>query len=121
MRDLLSKSLKPVILIRFLIPKTKVPFGKQLLNIHMYPAFNVATDSAAVSGASPDLLRACCISGHDAINELPIIRPNENSVMRVTREPLNHKYSPYAIRMIVRFLKIIYTGTDKYCSALLPV
>ena len=34
------------------------------------------------------------------------MRPKEKSAMPVTVPP-NHKTSPYAIRMIVRFLKIV--------------
>ena len=28
----------------------------------------------------------------------------------------NQRTSPYAIKMIVRFLKIVYTGIERYCK-----
>lgn len=46
------------------------------------------------------------------MTELRTMRPKENSAIPVT-EPPNHNTSPYAIRMIVRFLKIVYTGIER--------
>ncbi len=46
------------------------------------------------------------MSAQAAITELMTINPNENKAMPVT-EPPNHRTSPYAIRMIVRFLKMV--------------
>lgn len=40
------------------------------------------------------------------MTELITIRPNEKRAMEVT-EPPNHSTSPYAINMMVRFLKIV--------------
>jgi len=68
----------------------------------MYPAFKVEI----LPVASPLLSSACLISAHAAMIELNTIRPNEKSVRPVT-EPPNHSTSPYAIRMIVKFLKMV--------------
>lgn len=46
------------------------------------------------------------------MTELRTIRPKENNAIPVT-EPPNHSTSPYAIRMIVRFLNIVYTGIER--------
>ncbi len=40
------------------------------------------------------------------MTELSTIRPKENSAIDVT-EPPNHNTSPYAIKMMVKFLKIV--------------
>lgn len=48
--------------------------------------------------------------------ELSTISPNESSAMDVT-EPPNQSTSPYAIRMMVRFLKMVYTGIERNLSA----
>lgn len=42
---------------------------------------------------------------------------NDPKAMVVTLPP-NHKTSPYAIKIIVKFLKIVYTGILKNCNAL---
>mgnify|MGYP007026582757 CR=1 FL=1 len=42
------------------------------------------------------------------------MRPNEARVSGVTLPP-NQSTSPYAMRMMVRFLKMVYTGTERYC------
>jgi hypothetical protein len=83
----------------------------------MYPTFNdpiiplgkatSATDvgsTVAISSASVESVLD--ISAHAAITELPTMRAKEASVRPVT-DPPNHRTSPYAIRMIVRFLKIL--------------
>jgi hypothetical protein len=62
--------------------------------------------SVAASVASPMPLRACWISAQAAMMELKTIRPNEKRAMGVT-EPPNQSTSPYAIRMMVRFLKMV--------------
>lgn len=49
------------------------------------------------------------MSAQAAMMELKTIRPKERSVMLVT-EPPNQSTSPYAMRMMVKFLKIVYTG-----------
>lgn len=46
------------------------------------------------------------------MTELRTIKPKENSAIPVT-EPPNHKTSPYAISIIVRFLKMVYTGMER--------
>ena len=50
------------------------------------------------------------------MTELKTMRPKEKSAMGVT-EPPNQSTSPYAIRMMVRFLKMVYTGMDRNFSA----
>lgn len=70
--------------------------------------------------ASPLLSTACLMSAQAAMTELKTISPKENRVRFVT-EPPNHKTSPYAIRMIVKFLKMVYTGIERNCNALDPV
>ena len=54
------------------------------------------------------------------MTELRTIRPKEKSAIPVT-EPPNHSTSPYAIRMIVRFLNIVYTGIERNWRALVLV
>jgi hypothetical protein len=61
---------------------------------------------AAASEAWPKLVKACWMSAQAAMMELNTIRPNENSAMGVT-DPPNHSTSPYAIRMMVKFLKMV--------------
>lgn len=40
--------------------------------------------------------------------------------MEVTLPP-NQSTSPYAIKMMVKFLKMVYIGMGKYCNAFEPV
>jgi len=44
--------------------------------------------------------------------ELRTINPKENKVMEEI-EPPNHRTSPYAVKIMVRFLKIVYTGIER--------
>lgn len=121
MKDLLlSKSLKLVSLIRFRMPRTYDAVDKQLINIQMYPALRVANLVVAAALADPCDSRACLISAHAAIMELSTIRPKENSAMDDT-EPPNHSTSPYAIKIIVKFLKMVYTGIERNRRALVEV
>jgi hypothetical protein len=46
------------------------------------------------------------MSAHAAMIELKTIKPKLNKVMLVT-DPPNHSTSPYAIRIIVKFLKMV--------------
>ncbi len=46
------------------------------------------------------------MSAQAAMTELRTISPKENRAMPVT-EPPNQSTSPYAIKMVVRFLKIV--------------
>jgi hypothetical protein len=46
------------------------------------------------------------MSAHAAMMELKTIKPNEKRAMGVT-EPPNQSTSPYAMRMIVKFLKMV--------------
>ena len=46
------------------------------------------------------------MSAHAATTELRTIKPKEKSAMDETAPP-NHSTSPYAMRMIVKFLKIV--------------
>lgn len=50
------------------------------------------------------------------MTELSTIKPNENKAIDDT-DPPNHNTSPYAINMIVKFLKIVYTGMERYRRA----
>jgi hypothetical protein len=88
--------------------------------IHRYPAFRVEMASVAASVAPPKLAKVCPISAHAAMMELITIKPNEKSANGVT-EPPNQRTSPYAIKMIVRFLKMVYIGMERYCRAFAPV
>lgn len=56
------------------------------------------------------------MSAQAAMIELSTIKPNENKAMDETAPP-NHSTSPYAIKMIVKFLKIVYTGIERYRRA----
>lgn len=56
------------------------------------------------------------MSAQAAMTELSTIRPKENRAMEDTAPP-NHNTSPYAIRIIVKFLKIVYTGMERYRRA----
>lgn len=60
------------------------------------------------------------MSAQAAMRELRTIKPKEKRVIGET-DPPNHKTSPYAIRMMVRFLKMVYTGMERYFSDLVPV
>jgi len=79
---------------------------KQLSIIHTYPAFSVDICAAAAPVALPWLSSACLISAQAAIRELKTIKPNEKSAIEET-DPPNHKTSPYAIKMMVKFLKMV--------------
>jgi hypothetical protein len=48
------------------------------------------------------------------------MRPKEKRAMRVTLPP-NQRTSPYAMRMMVKFLKMVYTGMERNLSALVEV
>lgn len=60
------------------------------------------------------------MSAQAAITLDRAIRPNDSSAILVTVPP-NHSTSPYAIRMMVRFLKMVYTGMDRNFMAQVPV
>jgi hypothetical protein len=49
------------------------------------------------------------------------MRINAIIIKDVTGEPLSSVRSPNAIRMIVRFLKMVNSGMDMYCTAFDPV
>jgi hypothetical protein len=55
---------------------------------------------------------ACLISAQAATTDESTIRPKEKRAIPVT-EPPNQRTSPYAIKMIVKFLKIVYTGIER--------
>ena len=79
----------------------------------MKPAFNVANCwFAAAALWDPCDSRACLISAQAATMELRTINPKENKVMEEI-EPPNHRTSPYAVKIMVRFLKIVYTGIER--------
>lgn len=61
--------------------------------------------SVAASDFSPKE-RACWMSAHAATTELSTINPKENKAMGDT-EPPNQSTSPYAIMIIVKFLKMV--------------
>ena len=72
--------------------------------------------------ASASLLpeRACETSAQAAMTLLITIKPKLRRANGVT-EPPNHKTSPYAIKMMVKFLKIVYTGMLRNWSAFIEV
>lgn len=89
------------------MPSVYAAVDRQLTSIQIYPAFNVASCCvAAVEVVLACASRACLMSAQAAITELSTIRPKENRAMDET-EPPNHNTSPYAIRMMVKFLKIV--------------
>ncbi len=51
---------------------------------------------------------------------LMTMSPKLSNAMPVTLPP-NHSTSPYAINIMVKFLKMVYTGMLKNCSALVEV
>jgi hypothetical protein len=92
---------------RFLMTRRYVALQKQLNIIHRYPACSV--DMASVDAAcepEPMFVRACWMSAQAAMMELRTINPKEKRASGVTAPP-NQSTSPYAIRMIVRFLKMV--------------
>jgi hypothetical protein len=54
------------------------------------------------------------------MTELRTINPKEKRAMDET-EPPNHRTSPYAIKIVVKFLKMVYTGIERYRRALVLV
>lgn len=54
----------------------------------------------------PCASRACLMSAHAAMTELITINPKEKSAIDVT-DPPNQRTSPYAIKIVVKFLKIV--------------
>ena len=85
--------------------------------IHKYPAFKdpitplgrgtsapEVGSTTAISAAIVD--KVLDISAHAAITDDPTIRANATRVRPVT-DPPNQRTSPYAMRMIVRFLNIL--------------
>ena len=75
------------------MPSKNALVQKQLISIHMYPAFNVEILALASSVLFPWLERACWMSAHAATTLLSTMSPKLNSVMRVT-EPPNQSTSP---------------------------
>ena len=59
-------------------------------------------------------------SGQIAIRELRTISEKESSVIR-DKDPRKQMTSPYAVRIMVRLLKTVYTGIERYWMALLEV
>jgi hypothetical protein len=119
-KNILSKSLKLVNLILLRIPSTYAAVQRQLANIQMYPALRVEIRAVASELEVPCASNACLISAHAAMTELSTIRPKEKRAIEVT-DPPNQSTSPYAIKMMVKFLKIVYTGIDRNRSALVLV
>ena len=52
--------------------------------------------------------------------ELKTINPKENKAIGVT-DPPNQSTSPYAMSIIVRFLKMVYTGIERNFNAFVLV
>jgi hypothetical protein len=63
---------------------------------------------------------AAWMSAQAATTELKTIKPKDRSIKEVTLPP-NQSTSPYAITIMVRFLKMVKTGTERNCRALFPV
>lgn len=101
------------------IPKTYAAVQNTFMPIHAYPAFRVemASDESEW-GPYPSI--AAWMSAHAATMELSTIRPNESRATGVTLPP-NQSTSPYAMTMMVKFLKMVYTGTERNWSALVLV
>jgi hypothetical protein len=78
----------------------------------MYPALRVEILSVASMLERLLLSIACLMSAHAAMMELKTIKPKEKRAIPVT-EPPNQSTSPYAMRMMVKFLKIVYTGIER--------
>ena len=95
------------------VPRTYEAVQMTLSPIHAYPAFKVEIASA-VSPECPMPLRAAWISAHAATMELSTMKPNDSKSNGVTLPP-NQRTSPYAITIMVKFLKIVYTGILRYC------
>ena len=89
-----------------------------MINIQTYPAFKCPIIPFGASGTSaPDvgssrtnpvdiLASVLEISDQAAMTDEPTMRKKEASV-RPETDPPNHRTSPYAIRIIVRFLNIL--------------
>jgi hypothetical protein len=91
---------------------------KQLNIIQMYPAFSVEiwVPTSWLTGVES----ACWMSAQAAMTDEKTMRPKEKSINGVT-EPPNQRTSPYAIKIMVKFLKMVYTGIDRYLIAHVPV
>lgn len=117
--NVLSQSLVLNFLIIRPLPSTYAAEQKTLANIHAYPKFSDLRASEASEGWTSRLV-AAFTSAQAATMELKTIRPNENRTSGVTRPP-DKRTSPYAITMMVRFLKMVNTGTERNCKAFPPV
>jgi hypothetical protein len=92
-----------------------------LTAIHKYPAFSDPITPLGKGTSAPEVGSTTAISAkddkvleisaHAAITDDPTIRANATRVRPVT-DPPNQRTSPYAIRMIVRFLNILFVS---YC------
>jgi hypothetical protein len=78
----------------------------------------VETVAEALIEFSPET--AAWISAQAATTELRTISPKERSIVDVTLPP-NQRTSPYAMTIMVRFLKMVKTGTERNWRALFPV
>lgn len=89
----------------------------QLINIQTYPAFNDPMTLVGIGTSAPEIgsttaipadkrARVVEISAQAAMTDDPTINANAARVSPVT-DPPNHRTSPYAMRMMVRFLKIV--------------
>ena len=101
-----------------------------MTNIHMYPMLSrpmtpiaeVVRDASAPEEGSTSaipvdsVLSVVEMSDHAAIKDDPTMRKKEASV-RPDTDPPNQMTSPYAMRMIVRFLKILWAHELDYRHA----
>jgi len=101
------------------MPRTYDAEQKTFSPIQAYPELTVERASA-VSIEWPIPLIVAWMSAQAATTELSTIKPNESSVIGVTRPP-NQSTSPYATTIIARFLKMVKTGTERNWRALAPV
>ena len=90
--------------------------ARQLANIHTYPPLSVASCAVAAPVAVPWVSNTYVMSPHAATMELKIIKPKENRDMDET-DPPDNSTSPYAIKTMLKFLKIVYTGIERYRKA----
>jgi len=115
-----SQSENPVAFIRFRMASTYPALVRQFTSIQKYPMLNSWTEpvnaSELLAGFTRELgiSNASEMSAHAAIIEDITMNINETKVKPVTR-PSNQSTSPNAIRMMVKFLNIVYTGMLKNC------
>ena len=108
--SLLSQSLKFIVLMTLRMLRRKKAEQNTFNPIHMYPALRVEIASDDSCECCP--LTAAWMSAQAATMELRTMIPNERRIIGVTLPP-NQRTSPYAVTIIDKFLKMVYTGTER--------